>query len=280
MPAADWTFLPLGPGTATDGAVAALARPDDGRLRTQDELAHLVEAARLIGQARDREELEGERRAREGLVETDRLRQTLLAALAHDFRTPLTVLIGRLAGLAATSPDAAEALGAARRLDRMMADLLGAARLEAGALEPRIERIDLVDAVAGAIEATRSADSPVIRNSLAPDLPLVPADPLLLHHLLVNLLDNAQRHARTRVQVEARATDGRVILAVADDGLGIPLADRDRLFDRFTRLEGSDRTGGSGLGLAIVKGFAEAMDMQVTLTEAEGGGARFELAFP
>ena len=82
--------------------------------------------------------------------EEDRLRRALLSSLAHDFRTPLTVITGQLELLARTQPDAAEALQAARRLDRTMADLLGAARIEAGSLTPRIETVDLIDAVSAA----------------------------------------------------------------------------------------------------------------------------------
>ncbi len=115
---------------------------------------------------------------------------------------------------------------------------------------------------------------------LPADLPLVAADPVLLTHILVNLIGNAARHATGRIMIGADAVDGRVMLNIDDDGPGIADALQPRLFDRFTRGVGSDRDGGSGLGLAIVKGFAEAMDGRVSAGDAPGGGARFTLDLP
>ena len=113
MTAADWSVLPLRPARQAGREVLALTRPADGRTRPESELHHLRQLALLIGQCRDRAALEAERRAREGLEERDRLRRTLLASLAHDFRTPLTIISGRLAELASERPDARDALVAA-----------------------------------------------------------------------------------------------------------------------------------------------------------------------
>ena len=99
----------------------------------------------------------------------------------------------------------------------------------------------------------------------------------MLHHVLINLIDNALGHARSRVMVGARADGGDVSLWVEDDGPGVPPSERARIFERFARIEGGDRAQGSGLGLAIVKGFAEAMGMQVSIEDSPLGGARFTL---
>ena len=113
------------------------------------------------------------------------------------------------------------------------------------------------------------------------DLPFVRADPVLLQHILTNLVDNALRHAKSRVIVGAEMRADGLLLFVDDDGPGVPEAERSRIFDRFARIEGSDRSpGGSGLGLAIVKGFAEAMGVTVSIASAPIGGARFTLALP
>lgn len=280
MPAADWTFVPLVPRTRSDTMVAALARPADGRTRSAAELEQVRQMVLLLGQCRDRASLETERRERERVEAADALRRTFLASLAHDFRTPLTVIAGRLELLARESPDAQDALVAARRLDRMMGDLLGAARIEAGTLAVKRESLDLVDVASAACEGVVLPRGIVLRRAIAADLPFVSADPLLLHHILTNLVDNAARHARSEVTLSARVEHGAVALMVDDDGAGVPEAERARIFERFARIEGDDRSQGSGLGLAIVKGFADAMAVPVRVAERPGGGARFVLVLP
>lgn len=280
MPAADWTFLPLSPGNRRDVGVAALARPMDGSIRTGTELDHLRQLALLLGQCLDRDALEAERRERELLEERDRLRRTFLASLAHDFRTPLTVITGRLAELVMGNPAAGDALAAAQRMDLMMTDLIGAARIEAGALEPVLESIDLVDVVSAACAGLIPPQGIVLEQSIPADLPFVHGDPVLLQHLVANLVDNAIRHARSTVAISASYEAGLVLLRVSDDGAGIPENERQRIFERFARIEGGDRTRGSGLGLAIVKGFGDVMGMTVTVDSAPSGGALFTVAMP
>ena len=280
MAAADWSVLPLRPARQAGREVLALTRPADGRTRPESELHHLRQLALLIGQCRDRAALEAERRAREGLEERDRLRRTLLASLAHDFRTPLTIISGRLAELASERPDARDALAAAQRIERMMTDLIEVARIEAGLLTPQLESLDLVDVVGSACDSVRNASEIALAQDIAPDLPFVRGDPILLHHILANLIDNGLRHARARVIVAAKADGAAVRLRVSDDGPGVPAHERTRIFDRFARGEGGDTREGSGLGLAIVKGFADAMGMSVTIDDAPGGGACFTLVLP
>ena len=280
MPAADWTFVPLAPNSRKDGHAAALARPAGGRRRDAVELGHLRQLCLLLGQCRDRDALETERRERERLEEADRLRRTFLASLAHDFRTPLTVITGRLAMLAQDNPDARDALVAAQRLDRMMTDLVGAARIEAGSLAPAMESLDLIDAIGAAIDGLTLPPGVSILRNISADLPFVVGDSILLHHIMTNLIDNALRHATNKVALDARLADGTVLLSVSDDGPGVPPTERDRIFERFVRLEGSDRTSGSGLGLAIVKGFADAMGMAISVDAAPLGGTCFTLAMP
>lgn len=280
MAAADWTFLPLAPKSRRAGHVAALARPADGRVRGPAEMDHLARLAFLLGQCRDRQALEAARHERERLEAADHLRRTFLASLAHDFRTPLTVITGRLALLAQDSPEAHDALGAARLLDRMMTDLVEAARIEAGSLAPVIDAVDLVDAAGAALDAVGISPGIRVRRSIPADLPFVAADPVMLHHVLVNLIDNALRHATGSVDLTARQVDGMVMVRVIDDGPGIAQAERARVFARFVQLEGSDRVRGSGLGLAIVKGFVDAMGMTIRIDDNPPGGSCFVLTMP
>jgi two-component system sensor histidine kinase KdpD len=176
--------------------------------------------------------------------------------------------------------EAGEALAAARRLDRSMDDLIGAARLDQGALMLQIETVDVIDVVAKALDGLHLPARLTITRTIAADLPFVTADPVLLTHIIANLLDNGLRHARNVIDLAADVSNGTVRLSISDDGTGVPDADRDHVFDRFVRIEGSDRTDGSGLGLAIVRGFADAMMMHVSLSTAPSGGARFTLVMP
>lgn len=166
MPAAEWTFFPLGPGNRSDAVVAALARPADGRTRQASELEHLRQLCLLLGQCHDRNALEAERREREVLEQADRLRRAFLASLAHDFRTPLTIITGRLAHLVEGSDEARDALVAAQRLDRMMSDLVGAARIESGSLVPAMENIDLVDVVSAACDGLTVPKSIILERQI------------------------------------------------------------------------------------------------------------------
>ncbi|WP_298196105.1 ATP-binding protein [Novosphingobium sp.] len=285
MGAADWSFVPVVAKTRTDLAVLALARPAEGGMRALAELDQVQQLAWLLGQCRDRANLDRERGERVLLEQSERLRRTFLASLAHDFRTPLTVITGRLEliaqrGAGEGDPAVDDALAAARRLDRTMADLLGAARLEDGSLHPANESCDLVDAVASACAGVMIPVGLTLTRRVPADLPFVHADPVLLQHVLANLIDNGLRHARQALTIAAAPANGRIMLTVDDDGPGVPAPERERIFARFQRLAGTDHSQGSGLGLAIVKGFAEAMGGSVSVGESPLGGARFALSLP
>jgi two-component system sensor histidine kinase KdpD len=215
----------------------------------------------------------------------DRLRAALLSSVSHDLRTPLTAVIGAANELDhGCTPELIGTIKAeAARLNRFVSNLLDMARVEAGAIKLAVEPIDLSDAVTSAAhDARRVLEGHPIRLDVPPDLPLVRVDPQLLHHCLLNLLDNAGRYGDpgTEIVIEGSNRYGEVRLAVLDHGPGLPPGRETEVFETFTRLEGSDRAiGGTGLGLAIVKGFAEAMGMTVKAENREDGAA-FTLAFP
>lgn len=262
MPAADFHFVPLGRGS-DDVLCLANGRPD-GVGDAPERLA------RVWRQARDRLATDTERQAREEAERRDLLRRTLLAALGHDFRTPLTVL---KSGLAELDGEPAARLGReVDRLVRLSDDLLASARLEDGP-SPVLEPVDLVDVVGNVLPV--AGTGPALRIDLPPDLPLVRGDPVMLVHLLGNLLDNALRHARTAVVIEARVADGRVELDVRDDGEGVDPALAATVFERF--VTGPDGQGGSGLGLAIARDLARAMGAELTAATSPEGGACFRL---
>ena len=284
LASADWQFHPLKTALGTMGALGVarsskerVIRPDDATL-----LASLVDQTAL---AHERLVLEAEARQVEGLRERDRLRGALLGSIAHDLRTPLTAVIAATEAIPAEGAYADEvriARSETRRLQRFLNDLLEASRIEDGSIEPRWESLYLTDIIHAVLRDLRQ-DRPGSRvvASIDPDCPIIQSDPLLLRHVLINLIDNALKFspAGSRVDVELLCGPDAALCRVADRGPGLP-ADRDGLFDRFHRLEGSDRVGGSGLGLWIAKNFIEAVRGSITASNREGGGAVFEISLP
>jgi two-component system sensor histidine kinase KdpD len=238
-----------------------------------------------VALALERVRAESDRTEVTSLRERDRLRSALLSSVGHDLRTPLTAVIGAAAELRREGHDPALAAtleGEAGKLERYISNLLDMARIEAGAVKLKVEPVDLVDAVAAALKDLRaSLAQHQVQVDLPCDLPLVRADPHLLHHCLINLIDNAARYSgEGAIRIAAAAGEGEVRLSIEDEGPGLP-QDEERALDAFTRIEGSDRKGGAGLGLAIVKGFAEAMGAKVLASNRdEGSGAVFTVNFP
>ena len=142
------------------------------------------------------------------------------------------------------------------------------------------EPVDLDDLALAEASRLRSAGIAVDGSGVG--AARVHGNPRLLGQLLRNLADNAARHAHSRVAIGVSQHDGRAVLVVDDDGDGIPEAERERVFDRFVRLDDArDRdAGGSGLGLAIVQGVAHAAHGVVTIDDAPLGGARFIVSLP
>ena len=289
LPAADWLFQPLSAGGKTRG-VLGFSR-DDGRdpLRADQMplLASLLDQASL---AAERIRLEGEMAGVAQLEQRDRLRAALLSSVGHDLRTPLTTILASASELrrrfGSQDDTAFEALEAeTHRLSRFVSNLLDMARIEAGALRLEVEAIDLTDAVASAVHDARAALSGhAIKLEVPCDLPLVRVDPKLFHHCLLNLLDNAGKYGEpgTPVTIATSRTPDELVLKVLDVGEGLPDEATTRIFETFTRIEGSDRgKTGTGLGLAIVKGFAEAMGLRVSAgNRDDGGGSCFALHIP
>jgi two-component system sensor histidine kinase KdpD len=171
----------------------------------------------------------------------------------------------------------------AGKLDRYIANLLDMARIETGSVKLRTDAVDLVDAVAAAMKDLRGPLAQrKVSVELPSDLPLVRADPQLLHHCLINLIDNAARHAGSAgaIHIGAGQAKGELRLTIEDEGPGLP-QESERALDIFMRIEGSDRKGGAGLGLAIVKAFTEAMGAKVTAANRKDArGAVFTIHFP
>jgi two-component system sensor histidine kinase KdpD len=291
LPTARWFFLPLVAGDRRLG-VLGIAHADDRQLLRTDR--RLLDA--LIDQialALERLRLTEDLAATQLATETERLRTALLNSVSHDLRTPLVTIIGAAGHLADadlpqdTRRDLAENIREeGERLDRYVQNLLDMTRLGHGALKPRLAPQDMAEIVGGA----RSRMKGVLRGhdlqvDLAPNLPLILADGVLLEQVLVNILDNAAKYAPegTAIDVAARLQGVRAELSVTDRGPGIPSDDQARVFDMFYRVAGGDRQrAGTGLGLAICKGLIEAMGGTIRAETGwpDGTGTRIVMALP
>lgn len=286
LTASEWLFYPVG-SAGKVLAVFGLSRSDARAPIRSDQMPLLLSLLDQAGLALERIALEGEMSSLAQVRERDRLRHALLSSVSHDLRTPLTTILGSLKEIKAASPEQEQQLLATRseaeRLHRFVANLLDMVRIEAGALHQSIEPVDLADAVASAVQDLRAVlrDHPIVIE-LSADLPFVLVDPQLFHHCLINLIENAAKYGApgAPVTIAARHVGGTLALSVEDEGPGIPEGQERRIFETFTRIEGSDRKGGTGLGLAIVKGFAEAMGLDVeAANRPDARGAAFTIRF-
>ncbi|WP_369035618.1 sensor histidine kinase [Streptomyces adonidis] len=200
-----------------------------------------------------------------------------VADASHELRSPIASLRTQLE-VGAAHPELLDVEGAVEdtvRLQRLAADLLLLARLDAGE-RPADARFDLAEVVREQVEGRVGV---TLETAVSVE---VGGSRGQLGRLVANLLDNAQRHARSAVTVAVRREGEQVVVEVADDGDGVPEADRERVFERFVRLDDarSRDDGGAGLGLAIARDVAVRHGGTLTVREAATGGALFGLRLP
>ncbi|MGY1978800.1 sensor histidine kinase [Nocardia gipuzkoensis] len=217
------------------------------------------------------------------LEESAERQRRFIADAAHELRSPIASLRTQLE-VAQAHPKLLELDGLivdTIRLEHLAADLLLLARLDAGE-QPRPDRVDLAALVHEELEH-RVGDRVAVQVAVPEQTVAVTGSRTQLARVLGNLVDNAQRHAASTVHVAVeRGADGRVVLSVADDGPGVPHTDRDRIFQRFVRLDDA-RTrdeGGAGLGLAIVRDVVERHGGTIRVTDGAPGGACFVVSLP
>ncbi|MEV5830389.1 HAMP domain-containing sensor histidine kinase [Spirillospora sp. NPDC052242] len=208
--------------------------------------------------------------------------RAFVADASHELRSPIASLRTQLE-VAAAHPELLDVQGVVDdvvRLQHLAADLLLLARIDAGERPPP-RPVRLAELVRDELDRRAAGDRVPVRASVEGD-PRVTGVPGRLSRVLGNLLDNAERHADRVVRLTA-AREGRdVVLRVADDGPGIPAADRERVFERFVRLDDarSRDEGGAGLGLAIARDLVAAHGGTLTVRDAPEGGALFEVRLP
>ena len=224
-------------------------------------------------------------------IESERLRNSLLSAISHDLRTPLTALVGLADSLRLTRPqpsgaqvEIVEAMRrSALRMNTLVSHLLDMARLESGAVrlnrqwQPFEEVIGSALAACGASLAGRP-----VAVKLAEELPLLEFDAVLIERVLVNLLENAAKYTPpgTAVEIAARADPEFVVVTVSDHGPGLPRGREDVIFQKFERGLKESATPGVGLGLAICRAILQAHGGSIRGETLERGGARFSLSLP
>ncbi|RZL86835.1 MAG: DUF4118 domain-containing protein, partial [Variovorax sp.] len=290
LAAQPWHYVPLKAPMRVRG-VLALAPAQPRWLLIPEQAQQLDTLARQIAIALERVHYVEVAQAAVVEMESEGLRNALLGAISHDVRTPLTALI-TLAESLQTLPPAAHAeagraiVAQARQLHALVNNLLDMARLESGGGTVNLRRDwqSVEEVVGSAIRAARPAlgDVPV-RTALAPDLPLVEFDAVLIERVLVNLLENAAKYGAPPIVLGASVTAAALVLTVRDHGPGLPSAlhgQGQTLFDKFTRGQAESATPGVGLGLAICKAVVSAHGGDIAAANAPGGGAEFTVTLP
>jgi two-component system sensor histidine kinase KdpD len=291
LSAAGVRYLPLKTARGTIGVLGM--RPPDPDSRLGPDQLHLLEAfASQAALAVERTQLAEQARQAELLQATERLQTALLNSISHDLRTPLVSITGALSSLqeddveldeAARRNLAENALEEAKRLNRLVGNLLDMTRIEARALKVAREPCDVQDVIGAALQPLEDRlHSRPLTIDVPPDMPLVPLDFVLVAQVLVNLLDNALKYsaAGTPIEVLARVDGTEAHIQVADRGVGIPPDDLERVFDKFYRVQRPGQVSGTGLGLSICKGIVEAHGGRIWASNRDGGGTVVTVALP
>ena len=291
LSAQPWHYVPLKAPMRVRG-VLALQPAKPRWLLIPEQLQQLDTLARQIAIALERVHYVDIAQQAVVEMESERLRNTLLAAISHDVRTPLTALIGLAESLQRSLPplsrqqaDMAQAMTQqARQLNALVTNLLDMARLQNAGVNLNSEWQSVEEVVGSAIRAAQPAlDGKAVRTEIPADLPLVEFDAVLMERVLVNLLENAAKYGAPPYEIRASVSPDSLVVVVRDHGPGLPPAMRGReseLFEKFTRGQTESATPGVGLGLAICKAIADAHRGQIVAGNAVGGGAQFTLTLP
>lgn len=283
-------YFPLKASMRIRGVLAVAFDEQPGE--PSDEFLSLLEAlASLLAVAVERLHYVEVAQATEVKMLTERLRSSILSALSHDLRTPLTAMVGLADSLFLVKPvlppaalESAQALHEqAARLAGLVGNLLDMARLNAGEVTLRREWQPLEEVVGASIKllGTGLAGHPV-KVTLAPGLPLLEFDAVLIERVLCNLLENAAKYSPegTPIELQARPAGSEVEVFVLDQGPGFPGHRRDELFNMFVRGHSESGKPGTGLGLAICKAIVEAHGGTISADNRAEGGAAVRFTLP
>ena len=286
--------VPL-PGDGQTSCPVMIAGRIVGTIHTRVDQSGVVDAdylatvSALVALALERAELSAQVADAMALARSEELKTALLSSVSHDLRTPLTAIIASASSLADLGdrlpPEARHSLlrtivSEGERLDRFTANLLELSRLQSGAPIPT-SALDPADIVASAAARSRVRIDHQLVGRVPSGAYLVHADAQLFEAAITNILENAAVHGGGGpIEITARADGDRFELGISDHGPGIPEAERERVFERFHRLDPG--RPGSGLGLAIAKGFVTASGGSVAATDRQDGlpGTRILVSLP
>jgi two-component system, OmpR family, sensor histidine kinase KdpD len=261
------------------------------KLAARDRRVLSAVAKQAAGLVEQRELTEEAGRA-EAIAQADELRRSLLSAVSHDLRTPLAAAKAAVSSLRSddvdfSAEDTAELLATIEesldQLTGLVGNLLDSSRLAAGVVRPELRRVYLEETVQRALLGISKGTTGFGRTGLdrvkvEVGDEVAMADSGLLERVLANLIDNALRYAPDGpVRVTAGRVADRVLIAVVDEGPGVPRGAAEQLFEPFQRLGDRDTSSGVGLGLSVARGFVEAMGGTVTANDTPGGGLTVEL---
>lgn len=283
-------YLPLRAPVRTRGVLALAPRSE--RLIFTPEQQRLLETfAAQIALALERVHFVEIARVTEVHMASERLRNSLLASISHDLRTPLTALVGSADTLLLAQPPLLEAQAdlargirqQARRMATLVDNLLDMARLQAGGVTLNRQWHSVEELVGSALQQESSLLARhKVEVQLPADLPLVRIDAVLLERVLCNLLENAAKYTPpgTLVEIGARSANGELEVWVADNGPGLQPGSEEKIFGKFVRGEKESATPGVGLGLSICRAIVEAHGGSIRAGSQPGGGARFAFTLP
>ncbi len=290
LPGSPLFYMPLVAPMRTRGVLAIMPRTP-GWLLAPEQRQQLDTFAALAAIALER--VHYIEVAQEALVkiESERLRNSLLAALSHDLRTPLTSLMAQAESLAASAPPLAPAQRAMAealheemvRMSMLVTNLLDMARIETGEVKLRLQWLPAEEVIGSALRASRAALAGRVVQTRAPaDLPLVQYDAVLIERVLCNLLENAGKYTPpgASVTVSAERRGAWLEMAVTDDGPGLPPGQEEAVFEKFMRGERESAKPGVGLGLAICRAIVGAHGGTIRAANLPGGGASFVFTLP
>ncbi len=278
LPSSDWLFLPLRTAERSLGALG-IRFPDERPVLGPDERRLLDALAGQAALAIERSILNRDVAEARMATETEKLRSALLSSISHDLRTPLASIIGGVSSLLNFGAKLDErgrdellhtVRDEAERLNRFVGNLLDMTRIEAGAMQPKLDWVDAEELVATALKrAAPLTQGHDIRVDMAPTLPLLRVDYILIEQVLINLLDNAAKYSAkgSAIDLVLRQAAESIVITITDAGVGIPSGELEQVFDMFYRVKASDRqVAGTGLGLSICR----------SILKAHGGSIRAE----
>lgn len=290
LPASAMLYIPLRAPMRTRGVLAV--KPLSKRWSLIPEQRRQLEAfAALLATALERVHYIDVAQAAIVKIESERLRNSVLSALSHDLRTPLTVLVGVADTLAQSQPallphqaELATTLhDEAVRMNALVDNLLDMARLQAGDVKLNRQWQPIEEVVGSSLQARRrQLTGHRVKVALPVDFPLLEFDAVLIERVLCNLLENAAKYTPpgSEVRIEATLDKGEARLAVADNGPGLAPGSEEKIFEKFARGAKESATPGVGLGLAICSAIVKAHKGRIWAENVHGGGARFVFTLP